>query len=112
MFVCRRIILLSVALPGLWGQTPAAEPQEWRERWDSYVERTYSWQRIGIVGVESAFDQLFQSGRCPKSPSCLPDHFGGALVRRTTRTTMELGAGALLREDIRRTPSGLTGFRK
>jgi hypothetical protein len=84
----------------------------WQERWDNYVERTYSWKRIGVVAAETAFDQTFQIGKCGRPPYCFPHDFGGAVFRRTTRTSIELGAGALLREDIRRRPSGLTGFRE
>jgi hypothetical protein len=93
-------------------QTADTNPLEWRERWDNYVERTYNWKRIAIVGAESAFDQTFQLNKCVRAPYCFPRSFGAALARRTTRTTMELGMGALLHEDIRRRPSGLQGFRQ
>ena len=64
------------------------------------------------VAAESILEQSFQLNRCGRPPYCFPHHVGGALARRTTRTTIELGAGALLGEDIRRRPSELTGFRR
>ena len=86
-------------------------PLDWNERWQNYVERTYSWKRIGMVAAETAFDQSFQLNKCGRPPYCFPSDFGAAMARRTARTTIELGMGALLHEDIRRRPSNLTGFR-
>jgi hypothetical protein len=88
------------------------DPQDLRERWDSYVQRTYSWKRIGVVTAETAFGQTFQLNRCGRPPYCFPHEIGGALTRRTTRTTIEFGVGALLHEDLRRRPSNLPGFRQ
>ena len=110
----QRIVLsLSFVVFGLRAQTVAeAQPFEWQQRWDNYVQRTYSWKRITIVAAETAFDQTFQFRKCGRPPYCFPHQFGEALARRTARTTIELGAGALLHEDIRRRPSGLSGFRR
>lgn len=108
-------VLFPVFASALWAQTAQPEqavPLEWHDRWDSYLERTYSWKRIGMLGVETMFDQTFQFRKCMRAPYCFPHNFGAALARRTTRTTMELGFGALLHEDIRRRPSGLQGFRE
>ena len=96
----------------LHAQDPAPDPQNLQERWDSYLTKTYSWKRIGVVAAETAFDQTFQLRKCGRPPYCFPHEIGGALTRRTARTTMELAAGALLHEDLRRRPSNLTGFRR
>ena len=96
----------------LHGQDVAPDPQNLQERWDSYVERTFSWKRIASVTAETAFDQTFQLRKCGRPPYCFPHEIGGALTRRTARTTMELAAGALLHEDLRRRPSNLSGFRR
>lgn len=108
----RIAVCLAVVCPAVWAQSSDTDSFQWQERWDHYLERTYSWKRVAVAGAESAFEPLFQLNKCGRPPYCVPHHFGGALVRRTARTTMELGAGALLREDLRRTPSGLTGFRR
>lgn len=83
-----------------------------QDRWREYVHRTYDWKLVGAVAAESAFDQTLQLNKCGRPPYCFPHHIGNALARRTARTTIELGAGALLKEDLRRTPSGLTGVRQ
>lgn len=93
-------------------QSTAIDPLDWNQRWDNYVQRTYNWKRIGIVGMETAFDQTFQLKKCGRPPFCFPQDFEGALARRTARTTIELGVGALLHEDLRRRPSNLPGFRQ
>jgi len=103
--------VLAIALSAQPAQ-PAPAGFSLEDRWTNYLERTYSWKRIGMVGAESAFDQTFQLNKCGRPPYCFPHHFGGSLARRTARTTIEFGAGALLKEDLRRTPSGLSGFRE
>jgi hypothetical protein len=65
-----------------------------------------------MLGAETAFDQAFHLDKCGRPPYCFPHSFGGAMVGRITSTTIELGLGGLLKEDIRRRPSGLTGFHK
>ena len=90
----------------------APDPQNLHERWDSYVQKTYSWKRIGSVAAETAFEQTFQLSKCGRPPYCFPHEIGGALTRRTARTTLELGVGALLHEDLRRRPSNRSGFRQ
>jgi hypothetical protein len=91
---------------------PALDPQDLHERWDNYVQRTYNWKRIGIVTAETAFGQTFQLNKCGRPPYCFPHEIGAALTRRTARTTIEFGVGALLHEDLRRRPSNLSGFRQ
>jgi len=103
------IIVLLSGLP-LAGQDTDGGSLDWNQRWDNYVQRTYNWKRTGMVALETAFEQTFQPNKCGRPPYCFPHEFGGALFRRTARTTIELGAGALLHEDIRRQPSGLKGF--
>ena len=83
-----------------------------RERWDEYVNRTYDWKRVGVVALESSVEQSFQFNKCGRPPYCFPHHIGGSLTRRTARSTIELAAGALLSEDIKRRPSGLPEFRQ
>jgi len=103
-------LLFTCAL--LNAQDVAPDPQDLRERWDSYIAKTYSWKRIGVVAAETAFDQTFQFRKCGRPPYCFPHEIGGALTRRTARTTLELAAGALLHEDLRRRPSNQIGFRR
>jgi hypothetical protein len=106
-------LVLGVALSSaLYAQSVTVEPFDWQQRWDQYVDRTYNWKNVGAVAAEDAFEQSFQLRKCGRPPYCMPHHVGGSLLRRTSRTTIELGFGALLKEDIRRRPSGLPGFRQ
>src|SRR6185369_15005523 len=104
--------VFAIALRAQPEQTAPPAGFSLEDRWANYIERTYSWKRIGMVGAESAFDQTFQASKCGRPPNCFAHHFGGSLAQRTARTTIEFGAGALLKEDLRRTPSGLSGFRQ
>ena len=97
---------------GLQAQTLMPEQFDWNTRWNNYVARTYDWKLIGAVAAETAFDQAFQLNKCGRPPYCFPHEFGGSLTRLTARNTIELGVGALLHEDLRRRPSGLSGFRQ
>jgi len=93
-------------------QAQSTTPPEWQERWDTYLNRTFDWKRVGALAAETAFDQTFQLRRCGRPPYCFPEDFGGSLARRTAHNTIELGVGALLHEDLRRRPSGRTGIRR
>jgi hypothetical protein len=106
----REIVVFLLAGCGLYAQSAAAT-LGWQDRWDQYLDRTYSWKRIGLVTAETAFNDAFRFDKCGRPPYCFPHHLGGALVRRTTRTSIEFAASGLLGEDLRRRPSGLTGFR-
>ena len=88
------------------------DPQDLQERWDSYIQKNYTWKRITVITAETAFGQTFQLNKCGRPPYCFPHELGGAFTRRTTRATIEFGFGALLHEDLRRRPSELPGFRQ
>ena len=105
------VVVLTLFTSGfLRAQPVPAAPQDLRERWDAYLERTYSWKRIGLLTAETAFDRTFDLRKCGRFPFCFPHEMGGALARRTAGTSIEFGMGALLREDIRRRPSNLPGL--
>lgn len=88
------------------------DPLGWHGRWDSYLDKTYNWKRIGVVAAESTLDQMFSPRACGRPPFCFHRSFERDLARRTTRTTIELAVGGLLHQDIRRRPSELSGFRQ
>jgi hypothetical protein len=110
----RSLSLIFALAVGVRGQsdTPPVGDIPWQARWDDYVERTYGWKNVGMVALDSAVEQSFQLNKCGRPPYCLPHHVGGSLVRRTARTSVELGFGALLKEDLVRRPSNLPGFRQ
>jgi hypothetical protein len=91
--------------------TPAPQPSfTLQERWDHYVYRTYSWQRLALLGVDVSTDMAFSKPKHGRTAGVFADRYTGGFLRRTTRTSIEYGAGILLHEDVRRRESGRTGL--
>ena len=105
-------LMLSTAA-GVLAQT-AADPGasfDWDQRWNHYLYRTYSWQRMGYLAVDSTFDYLTGDARdCDRSAAGYGCRFGSNLGSRIVRNSIELGAGAMLHEDTRFRPSGAKTF--
>lgn len=83
-----------------------------QERWNHYLYRTYSWQRLSLLGLDTAVDMAFSKPHNGRTWDAFGDRYTGGLIARSTRTTTEFLAGAVLREDIRRRSSGETAFGK
>jgi len=83
-----------------------------QERWDHYVYRTYSWQRLTLLGLDTAVDMAISKPHNGRTFDAFGDRYTGGLIARSTRTTTEFLAGAVLREDIRRRSSTETAFGK
>lgn len=76
-----------------------------------YLQRTYGWQRLSVAVADAGMNHLLRDpGQWDRSPNSFAYRFGANMARRAVRNTVELGAGALLREDTRFRPSGLTGI--
>ena len=86
---------------------------DWHARLHYYLRRTYSPERMALLGLDTGIDHLAGD---PEEWSRAPDAFGrryaASFARRVVRNTIELGAGAVLREDARLLPSGKKGFRR
>jgi hypothetical protein len=81
------------------------------ERWRHYVHRTYSWQRMAMLGVDSVFDQFMREPReWGRGPASYGYRYGSGFGRRFVRNSIELGAGIALKEDTRFRPSGEKGL--
>lgn len=92
---------------------PSVAPQPsftLQERWDHYLTRTYSWQRMSLLALDVGTDMTISKPRRGRTADVYADRYAGAFLRRATRTTVEFGAGAMLHEDIRRRESGRQGF--
>jgi len=82
------------------------------ERWNHYLYRTYSWQRLTLLGLDTATDMALSKPHNGRTFDAFEDRYTGGLIARSTRTTIEFLAGAALNEDIRRRSSGETAFGK
>lgn len=89
---------------------PVQPPFTLEDRWNHYLRRTYSWQRMSLLAADITLDMSLSPGECGRSANCFNDRFAGAFFRRSTRTSIEFVAGALLNEDIRRRRSNRHGF--
>ncbi len=83
----------------------------WSERFGYYLQRTYSWQRMGLLVIDTSFDHLLREpkywARGPNDFSC---RYAAGFGKRIARNSVELLAGAALHEDARFKPSGEQGF--
>src|SRR5689334_23165045 len=79
---------------------------DWNQRWENYVHRTYSWQRLSLLAVDTGIDHLMRE---PREWGCHPHTFAfryaSGVGKRVVRNTIELGVGQALGEDIRFRPS-------
>jgi hypothetical protein len=80
---------------------------DWDQRWHYYLQRTYSWQRMGLLALDTTFDHVTGDAReWDHTPGGFGCRYGSSLGSRIVRNSIELGAGAALREDARFRPSG------
>ena len=95
------------------GQTPAgaARPFDWGERWEYYVHRTYSWQRLSFLAADTGLEHLTgDSRRWGRQSRYLGYRFAGGLGRRVVGNSIELGLGAAFDENARFRPSHARGM--
>jgi len=111
-----RVIFVSVVLLLLFGSAAFAQAQPSKqfpieERWRHYVNRTYSWQQMALLGLDTTFDHALQEPHeWGRSPESLTYRYSSNFGRRVVQNSIELGAGILLREDTRFAPSQKEGF--
>ncbi len=102
-------------LAPLYGQHAASGGSEfgWNERFAHYVQRTYSWQRMGMLAVDTGFDHLLREPKYwARGPNDFGFRYGSGFGKRVVRNSVELLAGAALDEDARFKPSGERDFGK
>jgi hypothetical protein len=87
--------------------TPIVTPSD---RFQYYLERTYSWQKMSSLAVDTAIDHLTgrpEWGRGMGGYSC---QYASGFGRRLISNTAEFGATVLFRQDTRFRPSHQSGF--
>ena len=103
-----------LACGGAWaqGSSPPVAAFDWEQRWQHYVYRTYSWQRLSLLAVDSGVDHVLGEPReWGRGPYSFGYRFAAGFGKRVVRNSIELGAGAALREDLRFRPSRDLRFR-
>jgi len=76
------------------------------ERLRHYVHRTYSWQRMALLGADTLVDHiLVEPHEWGRRPASYTFRYSSAFGRRIVRNSIELGAGIALGEDARFKPS-------
>lgn len=108
-----RLIIFAACAISVYAQGPtggaAAFPLDERVR--HYVHRTYSWQRMSLLGADTVVDQLFGEPReWGRGPSSFMYRYSSGFGRRIVRNSIELGVGIALKEDTRFTPSSETSL--
>jgi hypothetical protein len=104
-------IIFALTAGGLaYAQAPPA-PFTVEDRLNHYVHRTFSPERMALLGADTAVEQLFDRSHDWHSGSRgfmhrYSSNFGSRLVRNS----IELGAGMALGEDTRFEVSGKSGF--
>jgi hypothetical protein len=111
-----KVIFVRVVLLLLFGSAAFAQVQRSKqfpieERWRHYVHRTYSWQRMALLGLDTAVDHALQEPyEWGRSPESFTYRYSSSFGRRVVQNSIELGAGIRLREDTRFAPSRKEGF--
>src|SRR5579883_74807 len=102
LFACLAV-LPALADPAPIVSTPPA-PMDFKQNWDRYLYRTFSWQRMSLLTVDTGVDTLLGDvtwGRGMDGFACRYAHKFG---RRLVGNTIEFGASVVLHEDTRYRP--------
>jgi hypothetical protein len=114
-FFFRAMMLLLLGWRPAHAQKPVgsqAASFSFDQRARHYVHRTYSWQRMITLGVDSGFDHLLEDPReWGQGPEAFGYRYAAGFAKRVVRNSIELGLGAALREDTRFQPSQRNGLR-
>src|SRR3954454_11210394 len=81
---------------------PPPHPFSNPQRIQYFIQRTFSWQKMTMLGAESAFDHA--TGGAAKwggGPFGIASRYGDTFGKRLTRNSIELGLGVALHEDPR-----------
>jgi hypothetical protein len=108
------VICLASGVVCAQSSLPAADPFTPSQRIQYYLQRTFSWQRMALLGADTAVDHLLggKSSLWSDGPFGYASRYGDSFGCRLTRNTMELGLGMALREDVRYKRSQTQGFRR
>ncbi len=106
-----KLALLLAGAATAWCQQTATEPFNTSDRFAYFLQRTFSGERMLLLGADTTLDHLLGSDHWDRSPASWGRRYGTHLADRFTRNTLELGLGMALREDGRFRPGNAKGFR-
>jgi hypothetical protein len=94
-------------------QDPGAEPPQQSnssDRFQTYLQRTYSWQKMSWLAVDTGIDHLLHESEWGRGMGGYGCHYASGFGRRLINNSVEFGATLVLRQDTRFRPSHRTGL--
>jgi hypothetical protein len=80
------------------------------QRFQYYLARTYSWQRMSWLAADTGLDRLLGSTEWGRGFDGYGCTYASSFGRRVINNSVEFGAVLALKQDTRYRPSHLTGF--
>ena len=80
------------------------------ERFQYYLQRTYSWQRMSWLAADTGLDHLLHESEWGRGMGGYGCHYASGFGRRLINNSVEFGAILVLRQDTRFRPSHRTGL--
>ena len=80
------------------------------ERFQYYLQRTYSWQRMSWLAADTGLDHLLHESEWGRGMGGYGCHYASGFGRRLINNSVEFGAVLVLRQDTRFRPSQRVGL--
>lgn len=103
---CLYLLAVSAAAQtnDLVSTTPVAMSAE--DRVQRYLYRTYSWQRMSLLAVDTVVDSMLFKPDFGRSAGGISCHYASRFGRRVVGNSIEYGMAEVMQEDLRYRPSG------
>src|SRR5438552_3165993 len=102
--------LLVACAPAQDPDPASTPPSAASERFRYYLQRTYSWQKMSWLAVDSAVDHLLGEAEWGHGIGGYGCRYASGFGRRLINNTVEFGAVMVLRQDTRFLPSKRKGL--
>jgi hypothetical protein len=89
---------------------PVSDESTTSERFQYYLKRTYSWQKMSWLAVDTGIDHLLHESEWGGGIGGYGCHYASGFGRRLINNSIELGAILILRQDTRFRRSHRTGI--
>src|SRR5260370_15333051 len=94
-------------------QDPGADPPQLSnssDRFQTYLQRTYSWQKMSWLAVDTGIDHLLHESEWGRGMGGYGCHYASGCGRRLINSSVEFGATLVSRQDTRFRPPHRTGL--